>query len=63
MEGPFYVPRPFTQELDLGVTSINFDLKDLLARARRAARTEIAPVEGFACGVRESSQQLKNIYK
>jgi len=32
-EGPFYVKRPFTQEPDTGVASINYDLKDLLARS------------------------------
>ena len=32
-EGPFYVRRPFTQEPDWEVTSINLDLAHLLARA------------------------------
>jgi hypothetical protein len=32
-EGPFYVTRPFTQEPDWAVTSINLDLEQLLARA------------------------------
>ena len=32
-EGPFYVRRPFTQEPDWAVTSINLDLAHLLARA------------------------------
>lgn len=32
-EGPFYVTKPFTQEPDWAVTSINFDLDQLLARA------------------------------
>ncbi len=32
-EGPFYVRKPFTQEPDWAVTSINLDLGELLARA------------------------------
>ncbi|CAB3661267.1 helicase-related protein [Paraburkholderia rhynchosiae] len=35
-EGPFYVTKPFTQEPDWAVTSINLDLDQLLARAERA---------------------------
>lgn len=34
-EGPFYVTRPFTQEPDWAVTSINLDLDQLLAKAER----------------------------
>ena len=34
-EGPFYVTKPFTQEPDWAVTSINLDLDQLLARAVR----------------------------
>lgn len=34
-EGPFYVTRPFTQEPDWAVTSINLDLDQLLARAEK----------------------------
>jgi superfamily II DNA or RNA helicase len=34
--GPFYVRRPFTQEPDWAVTSINLDLDALLARATAA---------------------------
>ena len=33
-EGPFYVRQPFAQEPDWAVTSVNFDLDHLLARAR-----------------------------
>lgn len=33
-EGPFYVARPFNQEPDWAVTSINLDLDQLLARAK-----------------------------
>ena len=36
-EGPFYVTKPFTQEPDWAVTSINLDLQHLLARAERPA--------------------------
>ncbi len=36
-EGPFYVTKPFTQEPDWAVTSINLDLNHLLARADRIA--------------------------
>jgi hypothetical protein len=36
-EGPFYVQHPFTQEPDWAVTSINFDLNQLLARATHPA--------------------------
>lgn len=32
-EGPFYVTKPFTQEPDWAVTSINLDLKELLVHA------------------------------
>jgi len=32
-EGPFYVTKPFTQEPDWAVTSINFDLQSLLVRS------------------------------
>lgn len=34
-EGPFYVTKPFTQEPDWAVTSINLDLDQLLARAQQ----------------------------
>ena len=33
VEGPFYIKKPFTQEPDWAVTSINMDLDQLLARA------------------------------
>lgn len=33
-EGPFYVLRPFTQEPDWAVSSINLDLEQLLARSQ-----------------------------
>jgi len=33
VEGPFYIRKPFTQEPDWAVTSINMDLNQLLARA------------------------------
>lgn len=36
-EGPFYVTKPFTQEPDWAVTSINLDLTQLLARAEQPA--------------------------
>jgi len=32
-EGPYYVSRPFTQEPDWAVTSVNLDLDELLSRA------------------------------
>ncbi|EHQ53696.1 Type III restriction enzyme, res subunit family protein [Ectothiorhodospira sp. PHS-1] len=35
-EGPFYVHKPFTQEPDWAVSSINLDLEQLLARATTA---------------------------
>jgi superfamily II DNA or RNA helicase len=34
-EGPYYIRRPFEKEPDWAVTSQNFDLEQLLARARR----------------------------
>ncbi len=34
-EGPFYVTKPFTQEPDWAVTSINLDLDQLLAKSER----------------------------
>jgi superfamily II DNA or RNA helicase len=34
-EGPFYVKKPFTQEPDWAVTSINFDLGELIARSHQ----------------------------
>ncbi len=33
-EGPFYLSKPFTKEPDWGVSSINYDLTELLARAK-----------------------------
>jgi hypothetical protein len=33
VEGPFYIRRPFTQEPDWAVTSINLDLQELLQRS------------------------------
>ena len=33
VEGPFYIRRPFTQEPDWAVTSINLDLNELLGRS------------------------------
>ena len=38
-EGPFYVTKPFTQEPDWAVTSINLDLNALLARAKNLGDT------------------------
>jgi superfamily II DNA or RNA helicase len=35
-EGPFYVTKPFAQEPDWAVTSVNFDLNELLNRATSA---------------------------
>ena len=35
-EGPFYVTKPFTQEPDWAVTSINLDLASLLSKAQSA---------------------------
>ena len=32
-EGPYYIARPFTQEPDWAVTSVNLDLSELLTRA------------------------------
>ncbi len=32
-EGPFYIKNPFSQEPDFGVASINYELKELLAKA------------------------------
>jgi hypothetical protein len=32
-EGPFYVRKPFTQEPDWAVTSINLDLEQLMSKA------------------------------
>lgn len=34
-EGPYYIRKPFTQEPDWAVTSINLDLEELLARAEQ----------------------------
>ena len=34
---PRYVRRPFQREPDFGVTSVNYDLGDLLARAQEPA--------------------------
>ena len=35
-EGPHYITKPFTQEPDWAVTSINLDLAQLLATAESA---------------------------
>lgn len=32
-EGPFYVKKPFQKEIDFGIASVNYDLKDLLSRS------------------------------
>ncbi len=37
-EGPFYLKRPFTQEPDWAVTSINLNLNQLLGRAERLTK-------------------------
>jgi hypothetical protein len=37
VEGPFYLRTPFHQEPGFGVTSINFDLSELLSRAHLPA--------------------------
>jgi SNF2 family DNA or RNA helicase len=39
-EGPFYVTKPFTQEPDWAVTSINMDLQELLKRANPPERNK-----------------------
>ena len=36
-EGPYYVTRPFEQELGFGVTSVNLDLSDMLSVAEEQA--------------------------
>lgn len=41
-EGPHYVPNPFTKEPDFGVASINYDLSDLLSKARSPEQTVCA---------------------
>jgi len=33
IEGPYYISRPFNQVPDFGVTSINYDLDDLIGRS------------------------------
>lgn len=33
-EGPFYVPKPFTQEPDWAISSVNYDLDHLLSRSQ-----------------------------
>jgi len=35
VDGPHYVRQPFTQEPELGVTSINYEIAKLLARSDR----------------------------
>lgn len=35
-EGPYYIKNPFNQEPDHGVASINYDLGELLAKAKKA---------------------------
>lgn len=32
-QGPYYLKKPFNQEPDFGVASINYDLEELLSRA------------------------------
>jgi hypothetical protein len=32
VEGPYYIKKPFDQEPDFGVTSINYDLDTLLSK-------------------------------
>ncbi len=39
VEGPFYVREPFTHEPDFGVASVNYNLQDLLKRARAPEAT------------------------
>jgi superfamily II DNA or RNA helicase len=49
VEGPFYVRRPFAQEPDWAVTSINLDLSELLRRAEAPHQTvtrSLVPVGG-----------------
>lgn len=36
-QGPFYLANPFTKEPDWGVTSVNYNLAELLARATPSA--------------------------
>ena len=38
-EGPFYIRAPFTLEPDIGVASINYDLKELLSRGVSPEKT------------------------
>jgi len=38
-DGPYYVRSPFKNEPDFGVASINYDLADLLSRARSPGTT------------------------
>ena len=38
-EGPYYIANPFKNEPDFGVASINYDLADLLSRARSPGTT------------------------
>jgi superfamily II DNA or RNA helicase len=36
LEGPFYIERPFVQELDAGIASVNYELGELLKRSTHA---------------------------
>lgn len=38
VDGPYYIERPFTQEPDWAVTSVNIDLSQLLSRATKEHR-------------------------
>lgn len=35
VEGPVYIKKPFQKEPDFGVTSVNYNIKDLMARAEK----------------------------
>jgi hypothetical protein len=35
VDGPYYLQNPFTHEPDFGVASVNYELKDWLARSVR----------------------------
>jgi len=37
IDGPYYLPNPFLKEPDWGVASVNYNLRDLVARARKQA--------------------------
>lgn len=60
IDGPHYIPAPFTHELESSVVSVNYSMNDLLARAKPAHLTR-ARREGHADSPTQIEQAIERL--